>query len=474
MSICANFLFYISLGFGGGVMTTTVERNNEKVQQMIYQINSLWLDRVNNISEMMKGFSGDRKYEDIFGWNKTTGEKGLNLWLDLYRKGGIARRIVRMWPSACWSSKPQVTDDENSEKETKFERDWNTLEKIHRLLHYFKRADMLSGLGQYSVIYLGISDAKTKDQLKEPVKGTRNKLSFVRPYLGKNAIIKTWYEDISKDNYGMPQMYELKETIGNKQGTPFQVHESRIIHIAEDVLENDLYGVPILEPAYHLINDLLFKIIAGSAEMFWLNARGGMGINIPSGINPDSDLLTEVRDSVDEYVHELKRNILTIGTDIKPITHQVSSPKDHVDCIMRQIAATYGIPERILSGSERGELASAQDNTSWIARKNERIEDFCIPVIIRQFIDKAMKYGFLPLVPEYFVKFPQESQVNPVEQADIADKTASAIEKYSRANLIAGDRIVKPRAFVEEKLQMEYIEPEKKKDDEENDVNLED
>ena len=50
------------------------------------------------------------------------------------------------------------------------------------------------------------------------------------------------------------------------------VHASRVIHVAEDILDDEVYGIPRLEPLYNYLDDLL-KVVGGSAEMFWLDAK---------------------------------------------------------------------------------------------------------------------------------------------------------------------------------------------------------
>ena len=57
-----------------------------------------------------------------------------------------------------------------------------------------------------------------------------------------------------------------------------QVHYTRVIHVAEGLLENDVLGTPRLEPIVNRLIDLE-KIVGGGSEIFFLNARGGIHMN---------------------------------------------------------------------------------------------------------------------------------------------------------------------------------------------------
>ena len=63
---------------------------------------------------------------------------------------------------------------------------------------------------------------------------------------------------------------------------------------------------------------------------------------------------------------------------------------------MKLISAASGIPLRIMTGSERGELASTQDDGNWASRIEERQLHFAEPMILRPLIDRLIELRALP------------------------------------------------------------------------------
>ena len=55
------------------------------------------------------------------------------------------------------------------------------------------------------------------------------------------------------------------------------VHASRVLHVAEDCLDDDVYGIPRLKPVFDRLDDLL-KVVGGSAEFFLRGASRLIGL----------------------------------------------------------------------------------------------------------------------------------------------------------------------------------------------------
>ena len=60
------------------------------------------------------------------------------------------------------------------------------------------------------------------------------------------------------------------------------------------------------------------------------------------------------------------------------------------------IAAAINMPQRILMGSERGNLASSQDSVAWLESIEERRQNFVAPSILRPTVTKLIEWGLLP------------------------------------------------------------------------------
>jgi hypothetical protein len=107
---------------------------------------------------------------------------------ELYDRESIATRAVQVLPNECWQLQPEVYEDENSENVTLFEQAWDDLgksirgesfyqdEQANPIWEVLKRADVLSGVGCFGVILLGLDDGKP---LREPIEGFQTENSFV-------------------------------------------------------------------------------------------------------------------------------------------------------------------------------------------------------------------------------------------------------------------------------------------------------
>jgi hypothetical protein len=171
----------------------------------------------------------------------------------------------------------------------------------------------------------------------------------------------------------------------------------------------------------------------------------------------DSSSSDNLQKNLDEYTHNLTRYIKTRGLDINPIEFNIADPKSNFETNISLISGTTGIPQRILTGSERGELASSSDDKNWNNRVVERRDDFCTNWIIRQFVDWLINYNIIesPKNDKYDVIWPTSVFETALEQADIALKKANALDVYSRGD---SQMIMAPKQFTEEILKEEFIE----------------
>jgi hypothetical protein len=136
------------------------------------------------------------------------------------------------------------------------------------------------------------------------------------------------------------------------------------------------------------------------------------------------------------------------GIDVQQLTPQIADPSQHLDVQLQMISAATSIPKRILLGSERGELASGQDDTNWNDVLTQRRSEFCDQVILRPLIDKMIQAGVLsePGAEGYNVNWPPLYARTDKEKADIAAKRAEALSKYISGGL---DMLMTFEAYLE-------------------------
>jgi len=269
---------------------------------------------------------------------------------------------------------------------------------------------------------------------------------YLSPYSQVNAKIDQYVKDVKDERFGLPETYSIAMLTAGQTSISKTTHWSRVIHVAEDCLEDNVEGMPRLEPVLNRLQDLEL-VAGGSAEMFWRGAFPGYGFKQdPSTIMQDKDI-EDLQAEIDEYMHDLKRYVRTKGISIESLAQQVADPSKHFAILVDLIACAVRIPKRILLGSERGELASSQDERAWMQRIDERRREHCEAVILRPFIDRLITVGALPKPVEgYTVDWPDLMAPGDKEIAEIGKIRSEALKAYVEA--LGADLIVPPDIFL--------------------------
>jgi hypothetical protein len=360
---------------------------------------------------------------------------------------------VRALPAECWRKAPEVWEDEDPDIITPFEQAWKDFANQHRIWSAFERADRLARIGRYSILLLGFGDGR---ELSRPL-GARmlgpDRMLYLTPYSEQYAEIRQLVSDGQSVDFGKPEIYRLDLSRGmnaTRMNLPVKildVHYSRVIHIVEDAWDDEVYGMPVLQAIYNRLDDLE-KVAGGSAEMFWLGALRGIVASLRDNFKLSAADKEALAEEIDEYVHGLRRWISAQGMDVTALPSTVVSPLEHVSALLDLICATVQIPKRILLGSERGELASSQDERNWAQRIMARQTTFAEPVILRPTIDRLIRHGVLPEpANEYQVEWPDLLAQSDQEKMVVAKDAATALATFfgpGQAGLY-----VKPDAFVE-------------------------
>ena len=129
----------------------------------------------------------------------------------------------------------------------------------------------------------------------------------------------------------------------------------------------------------------------------------------------------------------MKRVFVNEGVEYKALAQQISDPTSHVDVQVQMISAVTGIPKRILVGSERGELSSAQDKQEWISYVTGRREEQNEPFILRPFIDKCVQLGIIPPPKKklYEIVWDKLFQLSDKEKIEVGKQRAISLKEYS-------------------------------------------
>ena len=346
-----------------------------------------------------------------------------------YLRQDIAKAIIDRPVQVTWRGQLDVVEADQ-EEETALERQWKQLKKDLQLKQVFTRLDKLTGIGEYGVLLLGLNDTKKREDYQMPVTPGKRKLKFVKPFGQEDAEITAWENRTSNERYGQPLQYTITVQDSDGGDSILKVHYTRIIHVVDGMLESEVRGTPRLESVYNRLMDLE-KLVGGSAEMFWRGARPGYKGKLDPDYQMTEDTHNDLQDQINEYEHNLRRILVNEGIDLKALQQQVSDPSNHVDIQLQMISAVTGIPKRILTGSERGELASSQDKTEWLAYVKSRREEYAEPNIVRPFVDVCMQYGVLTAVDKYDITWEDLFAQSDKDKAEVGKIRATALKEYA-------------------------------------------
>lgn len=412
------------------------------------------LQRASIASAAGMSFGTSRDLYSALGYKRTL---EISDYRARYARDDIAGRIVEAFPKATWRGGAELIEDQDPSVETDFEQEFAALEKRLHLWSVFQRADILAGLGRYSVIMIG-ADGDVATEL--PRMQSQEGVLFLATYCEDEAKIDSVEEDPANPRYGLPVFYGITRS-STRKTISRRVHWTRVVHIADGVLDQPQYGTPRLERVWNRLDDLQ-KIVGGGSEAFWLRVHQGMLFKLDKDVKVGDAELTKLKDEAEEFAHQMRRTMAARGFDVETLGSDVANFANQVTSIISLISGATGIPQRILLGSERGELSSTQDKENWDERVQDRRTDYAAP-IVDDFVKRLRGVGGLPEVEDFSVRWPEIEDLNKKEQADVADKWAGLNTKVGDVVVTADeirDHVLGLEPFTkEERAQFEAPPP---------------
>lgn len=420
-------------------------------------------------------YDGNRDLFKTLGYKETL---TFDNYRHMYRRGDVAKVIVEKIPKKCWSKPPIITDTKEIEK-SKFQKEIAVLFKKIKFYSNMLRADKLMRLGKYAILYLGFNGVQVNQLQSEVQPSDSLELLYITPFSNKVAKVYSLDDDPSSERYGLPLLYEINfETAYNPddvkspsaEGTTrmvrrtskkainsILVHHSRVIHLVEDILENEIEGTPALEAVYNRLDDIQ-KILGGSAEMFWRNAAPGKVASTKENASLGKDARDALYKQFDEYEKHLRRWLTVDGIDVKSLETYMTSPRDFMEIQLNIISIVTGIPKRILMGSERGELASSQDQDSFNNLIYDRCNEVCSPIFIMPVLDRLVDLQILtsPMNDDYMVVWPRQSAIGAKDKSEIGLNKTRALKEYVSAP--GADYVLPSRIFLRDVLEYDDLE----------------
>lgn len=365
---------------------------------------SLWMDQ----------YGGERQLFDALGYIQ---DPEYEHFRARYERTDTASALVDKLPQKAWK-KPKIIDTGSGEEQSEFERvvDEFLAGEYTREdpINVMERATRMERLGNYSLIFIGLADDGAQpdgdtdedgvDALENPIDGSSldemdpdEALSYITPYdQGRvDPEMIDWVEDDPTDaRFGKPESYQVD--FGDNRPTG-RVHWSRVIHVVGEVFDDRYRSPSILKQGLNRIDDIE-KILGGSAEGYWRAAYQGLVISPPeidgqqTNFSDDGENLHQ---QINRYINNFSREIFT-GAEIDTIDASAEDPTGHLESQYRDISVGYDIPQSILMGNETGELATEEDRRMWHERAGEFQDEYCLPVVLKPFIERLIEYNVFP------------------------------------------------------------------------------
>ena len=390
-----------------------------------------------------------RNYYETLGWPY---ESTYETRYAYATKDSLGRRLVRNFPRHTWQYPPVIRDTEEQGETTPWMEAWESLVTKHQLWRRFERVDRQACIGNYAILFFGLRGREVPSERVTGRQRSAEDLLYVRPYSQRYVRIENYEGDATSERFGLPSTYRLQrgtrprtnrdEPIDDVPLVATDIDASRVIHVAEDLIEDDVFGVPKLEGTIPRLIDLM-KIAGGSAEIFWRHAGREIAITAQENFDFGEGEKAQFLAQVEEFTHRMRNFLFLHGMEAKTLPPGVESPLEHFQVQASLISADWDIPQRLLFGSERGELASTQDIRGYVATIAGRQQHFAQPVVVEATIARLTQYGILPepAMPLIY-EWPDLFSLGDEELAKIAADWATALQRHSQAEMTAGGAVI--------------------------------
>lgn len=484
-----------------------------KEQELINNITSLRVDLFRKL------FDPRRDIYDECGYPR--GYVQPEMFKELYERDGIAARIVEIMPTECWQCQPTIYEDADTKNKTEFEEAWYNLgksllgeqswfadEESSPIWEYLLRVDILSGIGQYGILFLALDDGKELKQPAEVIKeensiaidtpskenpkpkpkepttnddgslkvysltynaeAPKRKINYIRAFPETQARISQYEANITSPRYGLPVMYSITFNdqsnfpsggvvgsglaVDGKAGVGYttqtiEVHWTRIIHIVDNYHQStssEVAGAPRMRP---VLNNILalHKIYGASAEGYYKSGIPTIAIETHPSLGGDVEVdKTSTRNEVENMQNSLQKYLVLIGMSAKTLPPQLVDPTNFANTHIEAICIKGGYPVRIFKGSERGELASSQDDGTHNDRLRSRRTYHVTPRIIVPLVNRLIALKILPVPKQFSVWWPDLETQTPTDKAAVAQAMTQAITTYIEGQ---GEQLIAPIDF---------------------------
>lgn len=322
-----------------------------------------------------------------------------NFW-SMYRRFGIARRVVEAKVDLTWRDKPVLeASDEFIETSTKLDL-WRRLEVI----------DVMQRIGRYAGYFMRVRDGRKPSEPLLP--GTLNGAESVvqmLPLYESQLRVESTDNNIESDDFGMPKMYQVYTgNIGNTDPDTnawANVHPTRVV-IASERAIHGIYGISCLEAPYNSLMDLQ-KVIGAGAEGLYRNAAQNVVFELQDvdAVAGNEELLEKFNEEFDKFIKDrMRRGLWAPGMKTTQLNAKPVDPEHFFMNALFDVAAAEGTPAQVIVGAQTGRLAGSNDIEQFLALIQTRREGFGSQLTTKM-LDWLILYGVLP-ADDFKLKWP--------------------------------------------------------------------
>ena len=265
-------------------------------------------------------FEGARDLYQVLGYPR---ELTYQNYYDKYKRGGIAKPLIDAFVDDTWREVPTLREVEKPEEttETVFETTWTALAKRLKVWRVIRRLDRQALLGRYAVLVLGLRGQTNWSTPATPVRDADD-LLYVQAFSEEHCDILELVTDENSPLFMTPRLYDIdfsrqqdgfslrhgwgRPAVSGTYAQRVAVHASRVIHVAEGGLEDDLMGTPGLEAVWNYLLDLE-KEVGGTSEMVWQDAKRRLVMALREGPCSQRRMKQHFDERIEEFIHGLRK-----------------------------------------------------------------------------------------------------------------------------------------------------------------------
>lgn len=406
-------------------------------------------DRLANALGQSHG--GERDIYEVYGYPE---QPSFNIMYQYASRQGMAHRIVRGVPKSCWSDGFKMYADDTLK--TEILEDELAAICAADFTSVAMRADALNRIGRFSAIFVGVPDGLDP---REPIGSVRGKaldVIYFRPFAYDGIEPHKYDNDPMSPRFGQPEEYQMQvmgrgDNEKDHARMPIIAHWTRVIHIVEEPFDSDIEGVPALQPVFNRILDL-DKVLGGSAEAYFRNARGKIGFEVDSDFGTELLCDADAKASFDRAARSFTNNqqdqIVSVGSKIVPISTAHQSPIDTVKALMWEVSGYTRIPIRYLTGEGSGQLAGSEDKLAYNSLIADRQLTFCNKIAERM-LEILGECGAITVPDEYHIEWNIQDSTSEAEKAGIMAQKSAALAGILNATAASGEGVDLESALTE-------------------------